>query len=317
MNIVFLQSLGVEAKKLSLIKQQLSEKGHFVTFFDAVPLTETEAIMRAKDAEVLVVVNYPLTEKIINACPKLKMISVAFTGFDHIALKTCQARKIVVCNAAGYSTNSVAELAFGLMIAVLRNIIPSNNVVRKQGTRIGLIGNDLCGKTLGIIGTGTIGIRVAEIGKIFGCNLLGYNRTQKDEAKKLGIKYTDLKTLLVESDIITVHVAYNDQTKNLIDKKEFDLMKPSTIVIQTSRGGTINEIAFTEALNSGKIAGSGIDVFVQEPPLDLNNPLLSAKNTVLTPHVAFATKEALVRRADITVDNIYQWLKGWPQNRVC
>lgn len=316
MNIVILQPLAIDNSVLEEHKQNLTKKGHSVSYFDSLPENEDDVISRIKGTEVIIAVNYPISAKAINSCPTLKMISIAFTGFDHVDIETCKKKGVVVCNSAGYATHSVAELTFGLMVSVLRNIVPCNEVVRKQGTRQGLIGNELYGKTLGIIGTGEIGLRVAEIGKTFGCQLLGFNRSKKSEATKLGLKYVDLNTLLKESDIITVHTPFNKETENIIDKAEFEMMKPSAIVIQTSRGGTINESAFAEALNLGKIAGAGIDVFVQEPPVDLDSPLLKAKNTVLTPHVAFATKEALVKRAEIAFLNINEWIEGSVQNRI-
>lgn len=316
MKIVIMQPLAISERVLEKYKETLTKEGHTVTYFDSIPKDQDDVTSRIKDAEVVVAVNYPISAKAINSCPNLKMISVAFTGFDHVDIDACKKKAIVVCNSAGYATHSVAELAFGLIISVIRNIVACNNVVRKQGTRQGLIGNELYGKTLGIVVTGAIGMRVAKIGKAFGLRLLGYSRSEKPESVKLGLKYVDLNTLLKESDIITVHAPFNKETENMIDKEEFDLMKPAAIVIQTSRGGTINEQAFAEALNSEKIAGAGIDVFVQEPPVDANNPLLTAKNTVLTPHVAFATKEALVKRADIAFNNITAWIKGNPTNRV-
>ncbi len=316
MKVTILQSLGVNSKDIAAFRAKVLSKNYQVEIFDTLPESEDDAINRSKDSEVILLVNYPLSSKIISACPKLQMISVAFTGYDHVDLVECKKRNIIVCNTPGYATNSVAELTFGLIFSVLRNIIPCNEIVRKGGTRQGLIGNELHGKTFGIIGTGAIGMQVATIAKAFGCNLLGYNRTEKPEGAALGLKYVDLKTLVSQSDVISVHTPLSSQTKNLIDKTEFDLMKSSAIVIQTSRGGTINEDAFADALNSGKIAGAGIDVFVQEPPLNQDNSLLKAKNTVLTPHVAFATKEALSRRANIAFANILLWIDGSVQNKV-
>lgn len=316
MNIVILEPLGIDEKQLNQLIDKLKLKNHQVTSYSSPPRNEAETIERVNDAEIIILVNYPLTQIMINSAKKLKMISVAFTGYDHIDTRTCKENNIIVCNSAGYATNSVAELTFGLIIGVLRNITACNKATRQGKTRSGLIGNELNGKTLGVIGTGAIGLKVAEIGKAFDCRILGYSRTQKPEANKLGLKYADLKTLLKESDIISIHTPLTDDTKNLIDIAEFKLMKPTAIFIQTSRGGTVNETALAEALNSETIAGAGIDVFTHEPPLDLNHPLVKAKNTVLTPHVAFATKEALSKRAQIAFANIEKWLTNQIQNRV-
>lgn len=316
MNIVILEPIGISTKKMESFEKTLSKQGHQLTCYDSQPTDETECIERARNSEVLMVVNSPISKNTINSCPNLKLISVAFTGFNHIPTDFCKEKGIVVCNAAGYSTDSVAELAFGLMISVMRNLVECDKITREGGTRKGLIGNELKGKTLGIIGTGAIGLRVAEIGKVFGCKLLGYSRTEKTKATEIGLNYVDLKTLLSKSDIVTIHTPLNSETKDLIAEKELKLMKQSAILIQTSRGGTVNEKALSESLNSGEIAGAGVDVFMIEPPLDPKEKLLKAKNVTVAPHVAFATKEALDVRADIAFTNIYKWIEGKEQNRI-
>lgn len=316
MKIVILEPIGANEAKLKKFEESLVDLGHELNTFDNRPSSNQEILDRANNADIIILSTLPLTSQVIEDCKNLKMISIAFTGFDHIDIDACKKRNIVVCNAAGYSTDSVADLSFGLMIALLRKLLICDRVTREKGTRKGLIGNELKGKTLGIIGTGAIGLRVAEIGKVFGCKLLGYSRSQRAEASKLDLKYVDLETLLKNSDIISVHTPLTNETKNILSWNEFKLMKPTAILIQTSRGGTINEEALTEALNSEKIAGAGIDVFVQEPPVDIDNPLLKAKNTVITPHVAFATKEALDARADIVFNNVLKYFKDDIQNRV-
>lgn len=317
MKVVILQPLVIDKSQLDVFIKSLSDNGHEISAYDSLPKDKNEAIERVKNAEILMLVNYPFDKESIKSCPNLKMISVTFTGFDHVDTEECKKRGIVVCNAAGYATNSVAELTFGMIISLLRNIPKCNEVVRIGGTRQGLIGNDLSGKTLGIIGTGTIGLRVAEIGNVFGCRLLGYSHSERNEAKKLGLRYVDLKTILRESDIITIHSPLNNETKDLLSWEEFKLMKPTALVIQTSRGGTINEEAFADALNTKKIAGGGIDVFVQEPPVSLDNPLFKTSNSVMSPHIAFATKEALIRRAEIAFNNVIDFFNGNIRNKVC
>ncbi|MEL7597024.1 MAG: NAD(P)-dependent oxidoreductase, partial [Clostridiaceae bacterium] len=185
---------------------------------------------------------------------------------------------------------------------------------REGKTKAGLVGNELYNKTLGLIGTGAIGRRVGQIGKAFGCKVLGYSRTERQDAKDIGITYTSLEELLKESDIISLHVPLTDETKLLINKERIDLMKPSSILINVARGGVVDSEALAEALNNDQIAGAGIDVFEMEPPIPQEHPLLNAKNVVLAPHVAFATDESMLRRAEITFDNITEWLKDKPQN---
>jgi D-3-phosphoglycerate dehydrogenase len=253
---------------------------------------------------------------VINSCPNLKFISVAFTGVDHLDLQACRDNGIVVSNSSGYSDQSVAELVFGLIINLIRNIKAGDRATREQKTRDGLIGNEISNKKFGIVGTGNIGIQVAKIAKAFGCELLGNDLKEKEEAKILGIEYMDLNELMKKSDIVSIHVPLMDSTTNLIAEKEIKLMKENAILINCARGPIVNSEALADALNNEKIAGAGIDVFEMEPPIPAEHPLLNAKNTILTPHVAFATKEAFIKRADIVFNNIFSWLDDNPQNVV-
>lgn len=316
MRIVCLEPLGIPSQDLEALIEPLHTQGHEVVVYNDRADDEADLISRASGADILVVANQPLGYRVITSVENLSMISVAFTGVDHIDKKACLEKGITVCNAAGYSTDSVAELTFGLILAVLRKIIPGDAAVRSGGTRAGLPGNDLAGKTLGIIGTGAIGLRVAELGRAFGCRLLGYSRTKRQEAVDLGLQYVDLEELLQKSDIVTIHTPLTDETRLLINRERLSLMKPTAILINTARGPIIDNHALAEALEKGRIAGAGIDVFDTEPPLDTDYPLLHTKNTVLTPHVGFSTEEALYRRAEITIRNIEAWLAGNPQNVV-
>ncbi len=314
MNIVLLEPLAIPEDKVKVLAAKLEASGHQFTYYSSRTEDKSELISRASDADIVILSNLPFPGDVINACPKLKMISVAFTGVDHIDMKTCRERGIVVCNAAGYSTHSVAELTFGLIISLLRKVKPCDTATRDGRTREGLIGNELYGKTLGIIGTGAIGMRVAEIGKVFGCRLLAYSRTQKEEAKALGMEYTSLDTLLAQSDIVTLHTPLTDDTRLLLNKERIGLMKPTAILINTARGPIVDSVALARALKEGKLAGAGIDVYETEPPLSKDHPLLDAPNVVALPHIGFATREAFERRAQIVFDNILLWLEGKPQN---
>jgi D-3-phosphoglycerate dehydrogenase len=315
MNIVMLESLGINNELLLQLAGKLTAKGHEFTAYERSEDTQV-LIQRVKNADILIVANMPLNAEVIRSAQNLKMISVAFTGVDHVDAAACNEKGIVVCNAAGYSTNSVAELTFCFILDVLRKVIPCDSVVRKGGTKAGLIGNELCGKTIGIVGTGAIGMRVAEIARVFGCTLLGYSRTKKEDAAALGIKYVSLEELMKQSDIISLHTPLTEETRHLINREMISLMKPTGILINTARGPVVDSKALAEALNHDKIAGAGIDVYEMEPPLPEEHPLLQAKNVVATPHIAFATQEAMVKRAGITFDNITYWLEGQPQNVV-
>lgn len=310
MKIVMLEPLGVKEEMIKNLSSKLIEMGHEFKVYNTVE-KDTEALKeRAKGADILIIANNPLNGEVIRSVENLKFISVAFTGVDHVDKNACMEKGIKVSNTAGYCTDSVAELTLGIILSLLRNIVPCNEVIRKEGTKDGLVGNELLGKTVGIVGTGAIGKRVAEIMKVFKCRILGYDKFPSDTAKDMGIEYVSLDELLSKSDIVTLHTPLTEETKGLINKEKIALMKPNAILINAARGPILDSEALSEALNNGRIAAAGIDVYEAEPPISSNHPLVNAKNTVLTPHVAFATKESIVRRAQITFDNIYAWLEG-------
>lgn len=311
MKLVIIEPLGVEQEKLlSMAKEALPADVEIVYYDTRVTDTET-LIERGKDADIIVVSNLPMNSEVIDGCKNLKLLSVAFTGVDHIAMDACRKNGVMVNNCAGYSTVAVADLVFGMIIALYRNIIPCDEAVRKEGTKDGLVGFELEGKKFGVIGTGAIGLRVAKIAQAFGCEVYAYSRTAKEVE---GVTYVDLNTLLSTCDIVSLHTPLNASTKGLIGKDQLALMKKNAILINTARGPVVDSEALADALNSGAIAGAGIDVFETEPPVKKEHPLLNAKHVVATPHVAFATKEALVKRAIIVFDNVKKWLEGTPQN---
>lgn len=314
MRVVMLEPLGVSKEKIMTLAKPIIERGHQFSYCESKIENEEEQIEKAKDADVLIIANSPLSGKVIRSAPKLKMISVAFTGVDHVDHDACKEKGIVVCNAQGYCTDAVAELVFGLILSVLRNIVPCHIKTKQGGTKDGLIGNELRGKTLGIVGTGAIGRRVAEIATAFNCKLLGYDVYKSQQAIDIGIEYVSLENIFSQSDIISLHTPLTEETKHLVNKERISLMKPTAILINASRGPVVDSIALAQALNEEKIAGAGIDVFEVEPPVPGDHPLLNAKNVVLTPHVAFATKESILRRAEITFNNIIAWEDGKPQN---
>ena len=316
MKIVVMEPLGVALEKINALAAALQAAGHEFVYYTSKEAQQDKLLERVQDADIIMLANQPLSAEIINACPKLKMLSVAFTGVDHVALDACRARNILVCNAAGYSTNAVAELTFGLAISVIRNIVPCDARCRKAGTKDGLVGFELFGKTFGVVGTGAIGARVAKIAAAFGCKVLAYSRTAKQELVDAGVQYVSLDELLAQSDFVSLHVPLTDATRGLINADAIAKMKQGAVLLNTARGPVVDSAALSEALNVGKLAGAGIDVFEGEPPIAENHPLCSAKNTVLTPHVAFASREALETRADIVFANIEKWLNGAPQNVV-
>ncbi len=311
MKIVIMEPLGVEKEKLlAIAREQLSNDVEIVSYDTRV--TDTERLIeRGKDADVLVVANLPLSEEVIESCTKLKLISVAFTGVDHIPLDFCKEKGICVCNCAGYSTAAVADLVFGMLISLYRRLAQCDMAVRSEGTKDGLIGFELEGKKFGIIGAGAIGTRVAQIAKAFGCQVYAYSRSQKEIE---GVSFVSLEELLSICDIVSLHIPLKKDTIHFIDKEKLALMKKGAILINTARGPVVDNEALAEALNEEKIAGACVDVFEKEPPVEAEHPLFHAKNTLLTPHVGFATKEAMVKRAYIVFENIRAWAKDKPQN---
>lgn len=311
MKLVIIEPLGVEKEKLLKMAEETLGNSLEIVYYDNRTTDTQTLIERGKTADIIAVSNLPLNKDVIEGCSNLKMLAVAFTGVDHIAMDACRERNIVVSNCAGYSNAAVSDLVFGLLISLYRNIIPCNEVVRKAGTKDGLVGFELEGKKFGIVGTGAIGSRVASIAKAFGCEVYAYSRTVKEME---GVTFVDLDTLLSTCDVVSLHVPLNNATKGLINAEKLSLMKKNAVLINTARGPVVDSQALADALNQGKIAGACVDVFEVEPPVSEDHPLLSAKNLIATPHIAFATKEALVKRAVIVFDNVNAFLAGKPQN---
>ncbi|WP_282015914.1 NAD(P)-dependent oxidoreductase [Marinifilum flexuosum] len=311
MKFTILEPIGMTACKYGHLKKKFEELGHDLLFFGDRNEDEQELIKRAEGADAIVVSNIPITKKIIDACPKLSMISVAFTGVDHIDMQACNERNILVSNAAGFSNESVAELTIGMILSVYRKIVGGDAMTRFCGDRGGFLGTELNGKTLGIIGAGEIGLRVAEIAKIFNCKVLAYSRSEKSVE---GVKFVDKETLLKESDIVSLHVPLTPETKGLMGKEEFKLMKPEAILINTARGPVVDSDALCWALDEHEIAGAAVDVYEKEPPLDKEHILFTAPNLIMLPHIAYATNESFEKRIDIVMENIKLWLQGEPRN---
>jgi len=311
MKLVIIEPLGVEKEKLLAIAGEYVSDRVEIIYYDTKVTDTATLIERGKDADIIVVSNLPMNGEVIRGCDKLKLLSVAFTGVDHIDLSACREKGVTVCNCAGYSTAAVADLVFGMVIALDRNLIPCNDVVRQGGTKDGLVGMELEGKKFGVVGTGAIGMRTAKIARAFGCQVFAFSRTEKDLP---GVVYLPLEKLLASCDIISLHVPLTEETRGLIGKEELALMKKSAILINTARGPVVDSTALANALQTGQIAGAAVDGFGTEPPVASDHPLLQVKNLIATPHVAFATKEAMVKRAHTVFGNVKAWEAGTPQN---
>jgi D-3-phosphoglycerate dehydrogenase len=258
-----------------------------------------------------------LTRHVISSAEKLEMISLWATTCHYVDLDAARERGIVVTHVPSYATEAVAEHAFGLLLASVRRLPLADKQVRKGDFDWRpLAGIELAGKTLGVVGTGSIGCRVAEIGKAFKMRILGFDKYPNLKgAEEIGIKYVDFQTLLRESDIISLHVPLIQETRGLIGRKEIDAMKNGAVIINTSQGKVIDEKALVDALRSGKLCCAGLDVFEEEPPAK-DNPLFKLDNVTLSPHCGFCTVEAERRCTDICIDNVMKFSEGRPQN-VC
>ena len=313
MKVVIMESLGISEEELEERKKPLEEKGcEFVSYPKT---TDIETLKEeAKDADAMIIANMPMPGEVISACEHLKFLDVAFTGVDHVGLDACREKKVAVSNASGYATQAVAELCISFMIHLLRNVEKTEKSCRSGGTKAGLIGNLLCGKTVGIVGAGAIGKKTAALCKAFGCTVIAYNRSKVSDPSI--DRQVSLEELLAESDIVSLHVPLTDATKGLIGKEQLAQMKKTAFLINTARGGVADQDALAEALREGQIAGAALDVFDKEPPLPEDHPLLHTPNTIVTPHIGFASEESLEQRADIVFENLYSWLDGKQINGV-
>ena len=317
MKIVLTEPLGISPELLEKYARELRELGHRFMACPHRPESLAELCSLVEDADAVMLANMPFPGEAVRAGKSLRYIDVAFTGVDHVDLAACRERGVAVSNASGYSDTAVAELAFGLMLGLSRRILSCDRTVRGGGTREGLIGTELWGKTLGVVGTGRIGGQVIGLALAFGMRVLAHSRTVKPELEAQGVDFVPLAQLMEQSDVVTLHIPQNAETTGLISRALLERMKPNALLINTARGPVVDNTALADLLREGRIAGAGIDVFQQEPPIPQDHPLLTAPNTLLAPHVAFATQEALERRAAIVFDNMKSWLNGTVKNQVC
>ena len=309
-----MESLGIPAGELDALKAPFEREGHVFREYPKTGDIPT-LIDEARGADVMILANMPMPAEVLDACPRLKFVDIAFTGVDHVAMDALRARGIAASNASGYSNEAVAELGVALALGLLRNIPKVEARCREGGTKDGLVGCELRGKTVGIVGLGKIGRCAAELYHAFGCEILASSRSTHPDCPEYVTEVT-LPELLGRSDIVVLHCPLNDSTRGLIDREALALMKPTAMLINLARGPVVVSQDLADALNSGVIAGAGIDVFDIEPPLPADEPLLHAKNTILTPHVAFATRESMSLRAGIVFDNLRAWMSGEQINKV-
>ena len=293
-----------------------------------------------KDCEVLsVFVNSRITKKVLGRFPNLKLISTRSSGYDHIDLKACKERKVIVAHVPGYGANTVAEFAFGLMLNLTRKIYRGIDQIKEHGSFVldGLRGIEIKGKVLGVVGVGRIGKQVVKIAQGFSMKVIAFDPFPDAKfQKEMGFKYVDLEEVLKKSDIVTLHAPYNKETHHLINKENIGLMKKGAILINTARGGLVETETIVNALKDGTLGGVGLDVLEEEgevkDELDLltrahpkeevlrnmlyNHILMEMPNVLITPHLAFNSQEAMEEILETTTTNIKGFIDDKPVNVV-
>ncbi len=280
-----------------------------------------QTVERLKDANIAITNKVLLQREVLDKLPKLKMVAVAATGVNNVDIECCRERGIVVSNIRNYSVNTLPEHVFMLMLALRRNLLGFRADVRngewQRAEQFCLFTHpvsDLYGSTLGIVGNGAIGKAVGKIAQAFGMKVL---IAEHKGAADIRPGYTAFDKVLEQSDVISLHLTMTKQNRHFISTKEFSLMKPNALLINTARGGLVDEAALLEALREGRIGGAGFDVLEKEPPRE-GNPLLDLDltNFIVTPHVAWSSRQAMQILADQLIDNIEAFIKGVPENRV-
>mgnify|MGYP004536370953 FL=1 len=314
MKIVILEAATVSKNDVSF--EEIYRLGEVREY----PLTPVDKIVEyVGDAEAVLCNKTPFTAEVLEACPNLKYIGLCATGYNNIDVVAATRLGITVCNAPAYSNAAVAQQVFSFILRYTNRTSAYNRFVHNGGwirsetfSAFEYPITELAGKTLGIIGYGRIGRQVAKIAHAFDMNVIVNTRTAKQDSS---VKFVGLKELLAKSDIITLHCPLTDETNGLIGLDALKLCKPTAILINTSRGAVINEADLAYALNNDIIAGAGLDVLCEEP-MSADNPLLNAKNCIITPHIAWAPIDTRKRLITIVADNLSAFINGKPINTV-
>ena len=315
MLVKLLEPLNVSDSIIEKLAEPIKQAGHEFVYYNEKTTHSAELARRSEGADVIMIANNPYPTEVIDQNANLKLINVAFTGVDHVGIGQARNQDVMICNAAGYANQAVAELTIGLVLDVYRHITQGDKEIHADNFPGAFQGSEIKGKTVGLIGTGKIGMMTARLFKAFGAKIVASDQSRRNpEAEVLGIEYMELDELLAQSDIVSLHIPLLSSTKGLISKEKLELMKESAILINCARGPIVDNDALADALNEGRIAGAGIDVFDMEPPIPGDYKLVQAKNAILTPHVGFLTNEAMELRAKIAFDNTMTFLEGKPQN---
>ena len=316
MDIVLLDGYSLNA---DLTWSKLSNLGN-CTFYDQTPVDDTEEIIKRIDnAEIVITHKTPLRSEVLKQVPNLKYIGIMGTGYDVVDIESAHQHDIIVTNVPTYGTDAVAQFTFSLLLEVTGQVGLHNRLIHEgKWSKVPDFTfwdkplYELKGKTLGLIGYGRIAQKVAELGHTFSMNVIFYNHRPK-EVNVSWIKQVSLDELLKQSDVISLHVIQTPDTINLINKETISKMKKNVIILNTARGKLINETDIAEALNNNRIYALATDV-VSKEPISKDNPLLTAKNCYITPHIAWAPLETRERLLEITVNNLKSYLTGTPTN---
>ncbi len=316
MNIVFLDHLTLNSDGLSL--DALNAIGN-TSFYERT--FQEDVISRCENAQVVITNKVKITEDHLRALPMLNLIVVAATGYNNIDIHTCVARGVTVCNVRGYSTEAVVQHTFSLILSLRNRVEYYHNQVKKgrwlQSGDFSFYDHsisELNGQTMGIVGYGNIGKRVADVAAIFGMKVIVYTRSPQKVMKHLH-RLVELEELFRRSDVISLHLPLNNDSDGIISSASLGLMKSTAILINTSRGGLVIEDDLAEALKSGKITGAGIDTLPEEPPE--SSPLFGLDNCLVTPHMAWATVQSRQALLDGIIQNIKAFQSGKPINVIC
>ena len=319
MKIVILDAYTTNPGDLSW--ERFKEFGELTVYDRGIKNDLQESIDRIQDADVVLTNKVPIKEELLEACPNIKYIGTLSTGYNIIDLDACRTRGIPVCNVPSYSTSAVAQFTMALLLEVCHHVGEHNNIVHSGGWERSV---DFCfwnyplihlsSKTIGIIGFCKIGQEVAKLAAAFGMKVLAYSRTEYEEGRKLA-EYVDLDTLLASSDIVSLHCPLFPETRGIINNEKIAKMKDGAILLNTSRGPLIVEEDVANALNSDKLYYYATDVASREP-IRSDNPLLKAKNCIITPHIAWAAKETRERLVGIVYENLKAYTEGKVQNNV-
>lgn len=316
MKIVILEGAAVNPGDLSW--EPIRQFGEVTVYDRTAP---EEAAGRIGDAQIVLINKTPISAQLLDQCPNLKLICVEATGYNVVGCQAARQRGVTVCNVPAYSTDAVAQFTFSLLLELCNQVGHHNEFVRAGGwckcpdfCYWDTPQMELAGKTIGIIGFGRIGRAVAKIATAFNMQVLAYNRSRCAEGEALGT-YVKLEELLSHSDIVSLHCPLTEETEHLINARTLSQMKDGAILLNTARGGLVDEKALAEALSQGKLRGAAVDV-VSAEPMKMGNPLLTTTNCIITPHMAWSPIEARQRIIDCTVANIRSYLNNQPINTV-